>query len=67
MARATFGVYAEADGSGFYAGAARDGRIVWRSLTTRNERKAERWMAQAHCHGAREHHLDCSDCKEAGG
>lgn len=64
----TYGVYAEADGSGFYAGIENESRtLVWRSLTTRDEGKAERWMHQARCHGANAHHLDCPDCEEAGG
>jgi hypothetical protein len=62
----TYGVYKEPDGSGFYAGVEDQGRIVWRSLTTRDEERAERWKQQAWCHGVNAHHLDCTDCKVGG-
>jgi len=65
--RPTYGVYSEPDGSGFYAGAEAEGRIVWRSLTTRNEEKAERWKAQAKCHGVRAHIKTCVYCNEESG
>ena len=67
MSRTTYGVYKEPDGSGFYAGAEFESRIVWRSLTTRDEAKAERWKQQAWCHGANAHTKDCIDCKGVGG
>ena len=60
----TYGVRVEADGSGFYAGADENGRLVWRSLTTRDEEKAERWVIQGRCHGVNAHHLTCPDCKD---
>jgi hypothetical protein len=54
-----FGVYKEPDGSGFYAGLEVGCRLVWRSLTTKDEPTAERWMIQAHCHGTNNHHKGC--------
>jgi len=63
MYRTTYGVWSEPDGSGFYAGAEYDGRIVWRSLTTRDEGRAERWVQQARCHGVNAHIKTCFYCK----
>jgi len=58
-----WGVYKEPDGSGVYAGAEQQGRgIVWRSLTTRDEAKAERWVVQAKCHGVKAHGVSCAYC-----
>ena len=62
MIKATWGVFSDPEG-GFYAALQNDaGQNLWRSLSTRDERKAMVWRIQAACHGADAHAKGCPDC-----